>query len=103
MSTARDVLAEMAETGAALETAGVQLVTDTCTCITPIIRNAGGVHMTDSAKWAHYAPANLGVDVLFASTADCVASAQPGDAVVTGWILILCHRPNFDPFFWSGL
>ncbi len=37
--------------------------------------------MTDSAKWAHYAPANLGVDVLFASTEECIASALCGEIV----------------------
>ena len=34
--------------------------------------------MTDSAKWAWYAPANLGVEVIFGSRRDCVASAVSG-------------------------
>ena len=35
--------------------AGVTVVTDTCTYITPVIGDGGPV-MTDSAKWAWYAP-----------------------------------------------
>ena len=65
----------------ALEAGGVRVVTDTCTYLTPIIARTGGVHMTDSAKWAYYAPANLGVEVLFASTGECVTSAQRGEIV----------------------
>ncbi|MGH9210450.1 MAG: aconitase X [Acidimicrobiales bacterium] len=63
---------------AALETAGVELVTDTCTYLTPLLRSAGPV-MTSSAKWAWYAPANLGVDVVFGSLAECVESAVAGE------------------------
>ena len=37
-----------------------RMVTDTCTYITPILDPAARVVMTDSAKWAWYAPANLG-------------------------------------------
>ncbi len=38
--------------------------------------------MTDSGKWAYYAPSNLGVEVIFASTADCVVSAIAGTVVL---------------------
>jgi hypothetical protein len=34
--------------------------------------------MTNSAKWAFYAPANLGVGVVFAGLESCVASAVSG-------------------------
>jgi predicted aconitase len=34
--------------------------------------------MTDSGKWAWYAPSNLGVDVAIGSTEDCVRSAAVG-------------------------
>ena len=37
--------------------------------------------MTDSAKWAYYAPNNLGVEVVFGSVEDCVASAMTGRVV----------------------
>ena len=56
---------------------GVKIVTDTCTYVTTIL-DGEGTAMTDSAKWAHYAPGNLGVDVVFASVEECVASAVTG-------------------------
>jgi predicted aconitase len=61
-----------------LRAAGVQLVVDTCTYITPILRKTDGIVMTDSAKWAYYAPGNLGVEVCFGSTRECVQSAARG-------------------------
>ena len=54
---------------------GVTVVTDTCTYITPIIDPSIRVIMTDSAKWAYYAPGNLGVAVVFGSPQECVAVA----------------------------
>jgi hypothetical protein len=82
VSTGRDVLAEVEARGwlATLEAAGVQLVIDTCTYITPILRRRArsGVTMTNSAKWAYYAPGNLGVEVVFGSLAECVTSAIAG-------------------------
>ena len=62
-----------------IEAAGVRMVTDTCTYITPILDPAARVVMTDSAKWAWYAPANLGVEVVFGSRLDCLASAVSGE------------------------
>lgn len=59
----------------ALTESGVTVVTDTCTYITPIIDSAIRVVMTDSAKWAYYAPGNLGVGVVFGSAEECVATA----------------------------
>jgi hypothetical protein len=58
--------------------AGITIVTDTCTYITPILRSTGGTAMTNSAKWAHYAPGNLGVHVVFGSLEECVRSAVLG-------------------------
>ncbi len=79
VSTGRDVLAAVSpEWIEAIEGAGARIVTDTCTYITPIIRNRRGAVMTDSAKWAFYAPSNLGVDVVFGSAQECVASAVAG-------------------------
>jgi hypothetical protein len=76
----RDVLSTVPNVGE-LETQGIQFVTDTCTYITPIINNAGGLALTDSAKWAYYAPGNLGIDVLFGSVGDCVESGVAGSIV----------------------
>jgi predicted aconitase len=58
--------------------AGGHVVTDTCTYLTPIIRGAEGPVVTDSAKWAWYAPANLGLEVGFATLEECLRSAEQG-------------------------
>lgn len=81
--TGRDVFAELEIDGlrAALETAGVIFVVDTCVVVAPILPEAGGVLMTNSAKFAHYGPANTGFDVVYGSLSDCVASASEGQVV----------------------
>lgn len=83
VNTARSVLEEATDEGLTrtLGDFGVTMVTDTCTYITPIIGEVKGSVMTNSAKWAHYAPANLGVDVIFSSLVDCVESAASGEIV----------------------
>jgi predicted aconitase len=83
INTGRDVWHEVGLRGWAdrLESAGVQVVTDTCTYITPVMGDIDGYVMTDSAKWAHYAPGNIGVDVVFGSVDDCVESAVGGRLV----------------------
>jgi predicted aconitase len=80
VSTARDTLAELRERGlvATLEAAGVTVVTDTCTYITPILDPGSQVVMTNSGKWAYYAPGNIGADVVFGSMLECVRSAGRG-------------------------
>lgn len=60
---------------------GVIAVTDTCTYLTPILERLDGAVMTNSGKWAHYAPGNLGVGVAFGELEDCVASAFAGRVV----------------------
>lgn len=86
VSTSRQVLETWGEDNLARlqQSEGVQVVTDTCTYITPILDPAAQVVMTDSGKWAYYAPANLGVEVVYAPAAACVESAVAGRAV-TGW------------------
>ncbi len=83
VNTGRETLADATEAGtiAALEAAGVVIVTDTCTYLTPIIHDLDGPVMTDSAKWAWYAPANIGVDVVFGGLEECVRSAAAGRVV----------------------
>jgi predicted aconitase len=80
VNTGRETYAAIAATGmlAALEAAGVTIVTDTCTYVTSILRRLDGVVMTNSGKWAHYAPGNIGVEVAFGSLKDCIASAAAG-------------------------
>jgi predicted aconitase len=83
VSTARHIAAELEARGWAeiLRRAGAQLVMDTCTYLTPIIPERRGVVMTNSAKWAYYAPGNIGVDVVFGSLEECVTSAAEGRIV----------------------
>jgi predicted aconitase len=82
VSTGRAVRDELAARGwlAQLEKAGVRIVVDTCTYITPILRKTprDGVAMTNSGKWAYYAPGNLGVAVVFGSLRECAQSAIRG-------------------------
>ncbi|MGZ5291280.1 MAG: aconitase X, partial [Actinomycetota bacterium] len=60
---------------------GVRIVTDTCTYLTPLLGDIDGPVMTDSGKWAWYAPTNLGVDVVFGGLEECVRSALEGRLV----------------------
>lgn len=55
VSTGRDVLAEVRRRGwlEALTAAGIRVVTDTCTYVTPILPRVDGRCMTDSAKRAN--------------------------------------------------
>ena len=80
LNTGRDVAAAAERHGSLerLKGAGVSIVTDTCTYITPILHDVHGPVMTNSGKWAWYAPANLGFDVVFGSMEECVRSAALG-------------------------
>jgi predicted aconitase/predicted aconitase with swiveling domain len=79
--TGRHALAELQKSGRrkALEAAGVTIVADTCVVVTPILPDlSGGVLMTNSGKFAHYAPGNTGYGVVYGSLAECVESAVAG-------------------------
>ena len=79
--TGRHVLAELDRTGLRrrLEAAGITVVADTCVVVTPILPDSvSGVLMTNSGKFAQYAPGNTGYAVLYGSMADCVESAISG-------------------------
>ncbi len=68
--TGRHALAELDRAGRrkALEASGVVIVADTCVVVTPILpEKSGAVLMTNSGKFAHYAPGNTGYAVLYAS------------------------------------
>jgi predicted aconitase len=82
--TGRHVLADLEKNGRrkAMEACGVVIVADTCVVVTPILADRpGGVLMTNSGKFAHYAPGNTGYSVLYGSLADCVESAVIGRPV----------------------
>ncbi|KJV11075.1 aconitase subunit 1 [Elstera litoralis] len=83
VNTGRATLAALEASGAlaGLENFGLIPVADTCTYITAILQKLEGVVMTNSGKWAHYAPGNLGVQVAFGELDECIASAVAGRVV----------------------
>ena len=80
VNAGREVLATATGRGLVprLEALGVRVVSDTCTYISPVMDDVSDPVMTDSAKWAWYAPANLGVDVVIGGLEECVRSAVAG-------------------------
>jgi hypothetical protein len=87
--TARATHQQLQDNGydAELSRVGVDVVVDTCVVVTPILPPGGGVLMTNSGKFAHYAPSNTGYDVVYGSLEDCVESAVGGRLVrdERGW------------------
>lgn len=83
VSTAREILAAEEATGVVdrLRAAGVELLVDTCSYVAPALRPGAGAVMTDSGKWAFYAPGNIGAEVVFGSTEECIRSAVAGRVV----------------------
>ncbi len=81
VNTGRDMLDRAGEAGhlEVIEGFGATIVTDTCTYITPIMEDPDGAVMTNSGKWAYYAPGNIGVQVVLAGLSDCVDSAVSGE------------------------
>ncbi|MDT8343254.1 MAG: aconitase X [Thermohalobaculum sp.] len=79
--TLRRLEAENAFSG--LDRARIVPVTDTCTYVTAILERLDGAVMTNSAKWAHYAPGNIGAVVAFGELRDCVLSAASGRVMRT--------------------
>ena len=73
--------AETAGHASALRDFGATLVTDTCWCMLgePLVPR-GGALMTNSAKYAHYAPGLTGLRVRYGSLASCVQAATTGVA-----------------------
>jgi predicted aconitase len=66
---------------AVLEEFGARVTADTCIVVAPLVNPAARVLMTNSAKYAHYGPGLLGVDAVFGTTEECVASAIAGNIV----------------------
>jgi len=92
VSTSRIIKALAAEQGhlAVLDSAGVRVMTDSCSYFGPPLTGARGRVMTNAAKWAYYAPGTIGVSVCFGSLGECVESAVRG----TVWR---------DPDLWQGM
>ena len=62
-----------------LHQAGINIVGDICSYYAPGINGMKGRVMTNSAKWAYYAPGMLPVEVCFGSLRECMESAIKGE------------------------
>jgi predicted aconitase len=84
LSTARATRERLADNGVlqVLEAAGVTIVVGTCTYVTAILSPTWKYVMTNSGKWAHYAPGNINVSAILGSLTECVASARAGHVVL---------------------
>jgi predicted aconitase len=82
LSTGRATRERLGATLEVLEKAGVTVVVDTCTYVTAILSPDWKNVMTNSGKWAHYAPGNLNVNAVLGSLAECVTSARAGQVVL---------------------
>ena len=60
---------------------GAQITLDTCILASPMLPPEVRLLMTNSAKYAYYAPSLLNTRVTFGSLADCVRSAIEGRVV----------------------
>jgi predicted aconitase len=65
----------------AIEAFGARITVDTCILATPMLPKTIKILMTNSAKYAYYAPGLLATQVVFGSMADCVQSAVEGRVV----------------------
>ena len=81
--TGRHVLKQLEAEGklAEIRASGVSIVADTCIVVTPILPATVGVLLTNSGKFANYAPGNTGWSVVYGSLAECVESAVSGSLV----------------------
>lgn len=74
----------------ALEQFGVEFITDTCWCMlsAPVIPASAQVLMTNSGKYAHYAPGLVGKDIYFDSLATCieVACTSWHESQIPSWL-----------------
>lgn len=74
-------LAEQAGYLAPIRSFGAQLTMDTCILTTPMLPQEIQFLMTNSAKFAYYAPGLLDKKIAFSSLADCVNSAVRGEII----------------------
>ena len=70
---------------ARIENFGIKFLTDTCLCMinTPVIPDKCQTLMTNSAKYAHYAPGLVNRKIYFSSIKDCVHSAIVGRPIIS--------------------
>jgi predicted aconitase len=89
LTTSRHVLQQVAAKGWAeqLTQSGIKIITDTCTYFSPQVNGLQGLVMTNSAKWAYYAPGMLPVQVVIGSLSECVESAVTGKVELDQWAI----------------
>jgi predicted aconitase len=80
-SRAMTQLAKQAGFLDALQAFGAQLTVDTCILTSPMLPSETKYLMTNSAKFAYYAPGLLSKQITFGSLKDCVASAIEGRVI----------------------
>jgi predicted aconitase len=80
-SRAMTLLAKKAGYLETLEKFGARITVDTCILATPMLPSEVKTLMTNSAKYAYYAPGLLNTKVTFGSLADCVQSAVKGRVI----------------------
>ncbi len=80
-SRAMSMLAQKAGFLQPLKEFGAQLTLDTCILVSPMLPKSIQRLMTNSAKYAYYAPGLLGTEITYGSLADCVDSAVLGRVV----------------------
>ncbi len=80
-SRAMAMLAKKAGISQPLKEFGIELTLDTCILVSPMLPDNIKRLMTNSAKYAYYAPGLLNTEITFGSLADCVQSAVEGRVV----------------------
>ncbi len=65
---------------------GARITVDTCILTTPMLPEAIRVLMTNSPKYAYYAPGLLRTEVVFGGLEDCVQSAVAGKVERQDWL-----------------
>jgi predicted aconitase len=80
-SRAMTQLAQRAGFLETLESFGAQITVDTCILTSPMLPATIQNLMTNSAKFAYYAPGLLGKKIAFGSLEDCVNSAVAGEII----------------------
>jgi hypothetical protein len=80
-SRAMTQLAQQAGFLESLEAFGAQITVDTCILTSPMLPAEIQNLMTNSAKFAYYAPGLLGKKIAFGSLEDCINSAVAGEII----------------------
>ncbi len=83
VTTSRIMAEKARETGALqpLLAFGARITVDTCLLATPMLPKNVKTLMTNSGKYAYYAPGLLSTQMVFGSLADCVESAVMGSVI----------------------